>query len=384
MKVFKLIFKNLLRHKLRTILTIVGIAIAVMAYGLLQTLVNAWYVGLDATSPNRIVTRHSVSIIFQLPLSYKDRIASIPGVSQVSYATWFQGVYIDQNNFFARIAIDPDMLKMYPEIQVPPDQWEAFKNERNACIIGIKIAKKFKIKIGDVMPIRGDIYPGNYEFVVRGIYTGRDKSTDETAMYFQWSYLNERLTQGSPERANQVGWYMLKINDATKSAGISAAVDALFRNSAAETKTETEKAFTESFISMSSAVISGMQFISYIIVGIILLVLANTMVMTARERVKEYAVLKTLGFSATHIVGLILGESMTIAILGGIAGLLFIVPILAAIAIPLSNFFPILETTTQTKVLAVVFAILVGVVASIIPIYRALTTRIVDGLRQVG
>jgi len=385
MKVFKLIFKNMFRHKLRSALTVAGIAIAVMAYGLIRTVIGGWYVTLDATSPDRLISRHAVSFIFPLPLAYKDRIAAIPGVTGVSHATWFQGQYIDQSHFFPRIAVEAEtMFDLYPEFLVPPGQMEAFKNERNACILGAKTAKKYNLKIGDIIPVTGDIYPGNWQFVVRGIYTGRDKATDETQLVFHWEYLDEQLRRDMPARAGQVGWYIIRIGDPAAAAAVSEKVDALFKNSPAETKTETEKAFTAGFISMSGTIISAMQFISFVIVGIILLVLANTMVMTARERITEYAVLKTLGFGAGHIVGLILGESMAIAVTGGAAGMALTFPIVGGMAVELSSFFPVFVVSTETLLMAMAFAILVGLVASVFPIYRALTTSIVQGLRQIG
>jgi len=385
MKIFKLILRNMLRHRLRTILTLVGIAIAVMAYGLLQTVIGAWYVGIEASAADRLVTRHSVSFIFPLPRYYQERIATVQGVEAVTFATWFQGVYIDEKNFFPRMAIDPEtFFELYPEYLLSENETTDFRKHRNGCIIGAKIAKKYQLKPGDVMTVEGDIYPGTYQFIVKGIYRGRDKATDETQMLFHWNYLDERLRQDAPSRAGQIGWYVVRIQDPERAASISLAIDALFKNSPAETKTETEKAFTQGFISMSSAIISSMQFISYIIIGIILLVLANTMVMTARERTTEYAVLKTLGFKRIHITGLIAGESLAISTLGGVLGLLLTFPISAGIAEELSTFFPVFVIAPETLATAMGFALLVGLVASGFPIHRAMNTPIVDGLRHFG
>ena len=385
MKVFKLIFKNMFRHKLRTALTIMGISIAVMAFALLRTVIGAWYVGIEATAPDRLITRNSVSFIFPLPVAYRARIASIPGVSNVSFANWFQGVYIDERNFFPRMAVDVEtFFDLYPELLLPAEQKEDFKKQRNACIVGAKTAKKFNLKIGDAMTVDGDIYPGRYTFIVRGVYTGRDRATDETQMFFHWAYLDEQLKRDMPIRSGYVGWYVVRIADPAQTAAVSAGIDEIFRNSPSETKTETEKAFTQGFISMSSTIILAIQFISYIIVGIILLVLANTMVMTARERIMEYAVLKTLGFRTLHIAGLITGESLLIAVIGGAIGLAITFPITAGIGEQLSNIFPVFLVETSTMATAMSFAILVGLIASIVPLYRAMTTSIVDGLRHAG
>ncbi|MCL4547353.1 MAG: FtsX-like permease family protein [Bacteroidetes bacterium] len=386
MKIFKLIFKNALRHKLRTTLTLLGISVAVIAFGLLRTVVTAWYVGVDAASANRLITRQAVSFIFPLPLSYENKIEKIPGVTKVSYANWFGGVYKDKNQFFSRMAVDPETyFDVVPEFVVPPQELDNFKKERNSCIIGADIAKLYKLKVGDQMSLEGDIYPGTWDFVVAGIYQPKFKTTDAMQMLFHWDYVNERMKVEMPGRENQVGWYVVQVGDPSKSAQISSQIDALFKNSPDETKTETERAFTQSFISAYGSIITSMNVMSWAIVGIILLVLGNTMVMAARERTREYAVLKTLGFSAKHIVGLIFGESMFISCLGGGIGLLLTFPIVAGFAqvIP-KGFFPVFEIETITIVLSVGAALLIGVLASIFPIQRALGTKIVDGFRFVG
>jgi putative ABC transport system permease protein len=386
MKVFKLIFKNALRHKLRSALTILAISIAVMAFGLLRTVVTAWYAGVEASAANRLITRQAVSFIFPLPYAYRDQIAKIPGVEMVTYLNWFQGVYIDKNQFFARMAVDPETLfEIYPEFLLDSEQLTTFKRERNSCVIGADLAKNYNLKIGDVMQIEGDIFPGTWQFVVRGIYRPRDKSTDATQMFFHWQYLDERMRRDSPTRAGEVGWYVIRIADPSKSAVVSEQVDALFKNSRAETKTETERAFQQGFIASAGAIITAMNFMSFVIIGIIMLVVGNTMIMSARERTREYAVFKTLGFSAGHLVGLILGESMLISMLGGGLGLFLMFPFIAGFAavVP-KGFFPIFNLEPVTIVLAVSSAFIVGIVASIFPIQRAIRTRIVDGLGHLG
>ena len=386
MRVLKLILKNSVRHKLRTFLTILGLSIAVMAFGVLRTVVDMWYAGIEAAAPNRLIVRQAVSFIFPLPYSYRDEIAKIPGVETVSFANWFQGVYIDKNKFFARIAVDPQTIfEVYPELLINPTEYQTFLRERNSCIVGSEIAKEYGFKIGDVIPIDGDIYPGKWEFVVRGIYKPRDKSTDATQLFFHWEYLDERVKQDMPGRAGQVGWYIIKIHDPAQAASISDQIDALFKNSPNATKTETERQFTQNFISGLSSLLKAMNFVSFVIIGIIMLVLGNTMIMSARERTREYAVLKTLGFSAGHIVGLILGESMLIAGLGAAFGVLTTYPIVAGIeAVIPKGFFPFFYVTPATLVLAAMAALLVGLAASLFPIQRALRTKIVDGLRFIG
>ncbi|HKB87108.1 MAG TPA: FtsX-like permease family protein [Ignavibacteriaceae bacterium] len=386
MKVLKLIFKNTLRHKLRTSLTILGIAIAVIAFGLLRTVVTAWSVGVEASSANRLITRQAVSFIFPLPYAYKEKIESVPGIEEVTFSNWFQGVYIDKNQFFARLAVDANTIfDVYPEFVLSPQEISTFKKEKNSCVIGIDIAKKYNLKIGDVMNIDGDIYPGRWDFVVRGIYKPKYKTTDATQMFFHWDYVDDRMREEAPVRAGDVGWYVMKISDASKSAEISEKIDALFKNSPAETKTETERAFQQGFLASTSAIITSMNVLSFVIIGIIMLVLANTMIMSARERTREYAVFKTLGFSAKHLVGLIMGESLFIAFLGGGIGLFLTFPLVSAFSevIP-KGFFPVFQIEPITIVLAVSAAVIIGIVSAIFPIQRALSTRIVDGFRFVG
>src|SRR5690349_12358225 len=384
----RLVFKNLFRHRLRTALTILGIATAVMAFALIRTIVGAWNAGVTGASANRMITRHRVSLIFPLPLPYKNEIARLPGVTAVSWANWFGGVYGDPNdfkNFWPRFAVDPETyFDLYPEFQVPPDQLAAFKKERDACIIGRKLAQQHGFKLGDVITMEGDIFPGTWQWVVRGIYKGRDPSTDETQMFFQYDYLFEQVRQREPGRPVDAGWYALRVASPDAMAQVAAAVDTQFVNSRAPTKTESERQFQQSFVAMSSAIITSLQVISVVIVGIILLVLANTIVMAVRERRREYAVLKTLGFSARHLLALIFGESLLIALCGGLVGLALTFPMVAGFGKALPTFFPIINVAPGTVGLALGAALVAGAVAALFPATRVVRTPIVAGLRSVG
>jgi putative ABC transport system permease protein len=386
MKILKIIFKNAFRHKLRVFLTIFGIAIAVMAFGLLQTFVTAWNSGVEASAANRLITRQAVSFIFPLPYSYRQQIEKIPGVEVVSYMNWFGGVYKDKNNFFGRFACDPETLfETYPEYLLEKENTDIFKKERNSCIIGSLTAKKFDLKIGDVMTIDGDIYPGKWDFVIRGIYQPRDKSVDGSQMFFHWNYMDERMKQEMPDRTGGVGWYIAKIKNPSQSAAISEQIDALFKNSRAETKTETERAFQQGFVAASGAILSAMNIMSFLIIGIIMLVLGNTMIMAARERTREYAVLKTLGFQGFHLISFIAGESLIVSFMGGALGLIMLVLIVPMVESKIQGgFFPVFNIAPITFILAGSSAIAVGCMASIFPIQRALKTSIVDGLRHIG
>ncbi len=385
MKILKLIFKNALRHKLRTTLTIVGISIAVIAYGLLRTVVTIWDSSVDAAGADRLITRQAVSFIFPLPVAYKSKIESIPGVKSVCGAVWFGGTYKDKSNFFARMAIDDNYFELYPEFMISQNEFDKYKKERNGCIVGKSIAEQYKFKIGDIIVLDGDIFPGRWEFTVSGIYKPRNKNTDATQMLFHYEYLNERIKQETAVRGDQVFWYIVKVDDPKNSAQISEQIDAMFKNSTAETKSETEKAFTQSFVAASGAIITAMNFMSYAIIGIIMLVLANTMIMAARERTREYAVFKTLGFSAYHLTSLILGESMLISCVGGGIGIGLLYPIVSGFEhVMPKGFFPFFFIEPVTVILAASSALLIGVLAAIFPIQRALHTKIVDGFRFVG
>jgi putative ABC transport system permease protein len=386
MELLKLLLRNARRHKLRSALTIVGVGVAVMAFALLQTVVAAWYAGVEASAANRLITRHAVSFVFTLPLAYRDRIAQVPGVNRVTFASWFSGVYIDKNQFFARLAVDSDtFFEVYSEFLVDKQQFEAFQRERNACVIGIDIAKRYNLKIGDIMQLEGDVFPGQWQFVVRAIYEPRDQTTDPATMMFHYKYLDERVRQEMPHRSGEIGWYIVRIDDPERSAAISEEIDKLFANSRAETKTETERAFQQGFLSAASAIITAMNIMSFVIIGIILLVVGNTMIMSARERTHEFAVLKALGFSGGQIFFLIAGESLILSSFGSALGLGLTFPAVDGFqaALP-KGWFPVFFIKPETVVIGCAAGLLVGLLAAIIPLRRVVTTRIVDGLRYVG
>ncbi|MFQ5770984.1 MAG: ABC transporter permease [bacterium] len=389
MKIFKLIIKNALRHKLRSSLTVMGIAVAILAFGLLRTVIDAYFTGVEASSNTRLVTRNAVSLSFPLPLAYKEKIESVPGVTRVSYGQWFGGTYIDPKNFFPRFAVEPESyLQLYPEFQITEKEKEDFLKERNSCIVGAKVAAKYGWKLGDTFRIIGDIFPGDWDFVIRGIYHGAEKTTDETRMYFHWKYLDERLSVSAPGRAGQVGAFYTGVESPEQVVRISQQIDKMFANSLAETKTETEKEFLMGFVSMVGTIITAIRIISVVVITIILLVLANTMAMTARERISEYAVLKTLGFRPKHLIGLISGESTFIAMMGGFFGVLLTIYLTNLFAKFLStnlgNFFPVFELSFSTFAFSLVAALIVGFAAAIFPTIHAVRMKIADGLRKIS
>jgi len=381
----KLIFRNAFRHKLRSFLTIVGVAVAVLAFGLLRTLVGLWYLGVESSSATRLVTRNAISLVFPLPLSYKDRIRQIPGVSQVSWGSWFGGVYIEEKNFFPNFAVEPQSyLQLYPEFILPPEEQSAFLHDRKGAVAGRKLAAKYGWQVGDSISLRGTIYPGQWELVLRGIYRGAQKSTDENQLFFHWDYLNETMRKTVPRRADQVGFYMVGVTKPELAAEVSESVDAVFKNSLAETLTETERAFQMGFVSMTEAIMIAIQMVSYVVIVIIMVVAANTMAMTARERIAEYATLKALGFRFRHIAVTILGESLLVSLLGGALGVILTFPAAHLIETELSQFFPVFTVKGETIWFDLAAACVVGVVAAIFPIWRGGTIRVADGLRRIG
>ena len=386
MELIRLLVRNSLRHKLRSALTVLGVGIAILAFALLRTVVTAWHAGVDASAANRLITRHAVSFVFPLPLAYRDRIAQVPGVEKVTYAVWFSGVYIDKNQFFARLAVDSEsFFDLYPEFVIDGEQFEAFRRERNACVIGIDLARRYNLKIGDIMNVEGDVFPGRWEFVVRAIYRPRDQTVDPANMLFHYDYVQERVLRDTPQRSGQVGWYIERIARSANPAEVSESVDSLFENSPAETKTETERAFQQNFLSSASAVITAMNIMSFVIIGIILLVVGNTMIMSARERTHEYAVLKALGFAWPQIFFLIAGESFILSVVGSALGLLVTFPAVQGFrsALP-KGWFPVFYIKPETIVFGCAAGLVVGLIAAIIPMRRILSTRIVEGLRHVG
>jgi putative ABC transport system permease protein len=385
MYLLKLLVKNAFRHKLRTGLTILGITIAILAFGLLRTVVSAWYSGVEGSSSTRLITRNAVSLVFSLPLSYKDRIRQVSGVTAVAAGDWFGGVYISEKNFFPNFAIDAKTyLDLYPEFILTPAEKKAFLADRKSCVAGRKVAEQFGWKIGDLIVLKGTIFPGTWEFVLRGIYRGAAKTTDETQFFFHWDYLNESLKKTAPLRADQAGFYVVGVKHPDQAAEISVAIDRLFKNSLAETLTETEKAFQLSFVSMTAAIITVIQIVSVIIIVIIMAVMANTMAMTARERMSEYAVMKTLGFGAPYIAGLVFGESLVISAIGCVLGIIATYPAAQWFSNAMGTYLPVFHIETRTLVMDVLAALLVGAVAALFPTWRAVTVRIAEGLRRIG
>lgn len=385
MHLLKLILRNTLRHKLRSLLTVLGLLVAILSFGLLQTVVDAWYSGAKAAAPDRLITRNSVSLVVPLPVHYRDKIRAVDGVRSVAAANWFAGVYQEPKNFFPQFAIDAvPYLAMYPEYRIPEDRLRDFMRDRKGAVVGRKLANTYGFKVGDVVPLRGTIFSGNWEFVVRAIYDGAAPTTDTSQFFFHWEYLNESVRTRAPQRANQVGVFVVQVSDVARAAEISKAVDAQFGNSAAETLTETEQAFQIGFVKQTEAIVIAIRIVSFVVIFIILAVMANTMAMTARERMSEYATLKALGFGPGFLGSLIFGESLAIAAVGAGLGIALTFPVADWFARQMGTLFKVFEVSTATVWMQAGCAITVGLAAAVLPASRAARVRIVDGLRAVG
>lgn len=381
----RLVLRNCFRHPLRTALTALGIIVAITAFGLLRTTVDAWYAGAEASSASRLVVRNKNSLMFPLPLYYRNRIEQLEGVKSVSYADWFGGIYIDRKNFFPQFAVEPlSYFPMYPEFVVPPEQMKAFQLDRRGAIVGRKTAEKYGWKVGDQIPLIGTVFAGNWSFVLRGIYHGVDARTDESQFFFHWDNLNETVKRILPDKANQVGIFLVALEDPSTAPALSEQIDGMFANSRAETLSETEKAFQLSFVAMTEAILLVIQVVSFLIIVIIMAVMANTMTMTARERLAEYATLKALGFAPGFVVKLLFGESLMIALIGGVLGMALTFPLAQAFVQATGTLFPVFRITPGTMGLQVAAVVIVGVVAAAWPAWKMSRIDIVQGLRHVA
>ncbi len=382
----KLVLRNAFRARLRAALTVLGLVIALLAFGLLQTVVGSWYAGADMASSKRLITRNSISLVFPLPGHYRDRIRSIDGVRGVAVSNWFGGVWRDERSFFAQFAVDvPNFFALYPEFVFRPDEWADFLRDRQGCAIGRQLAELYGFKVGDRLPIRGTIYPGTWEFTVRAIYEGRDEGTITRQMYFHYEYLNEWLKQRSPRAADRVGVFIVEVDDAERVAEVARAIDAEFANSLAETLTETEKAFQLSFVAMVETIIQVISGVSFVVILIILAVAANTMAMSARERLPEYATLKALGFGPPFIARLIAAESLVLAALGAVLAIALTGPVAHGFYEAAGKqMFVAFEVAPATYAWQALAALAVGLLAALVPMVRAARVAIVDGLRHVG
>jgi len=377
MKFYKLILKNILRNKRRTLLTISSIVVSLFLIITLATILTEFTRGAEEANPLRLVTRHAVSLGFVLPVAQQQRIAAVPGVKGVMPFSWFGGIYKDEKNFFANFAVDASKLRdIMTELKMSDAEWQSFINDRQGAIVGQKLVKLYGFSIGQRITLRSPIYDRSVEFIVRGICTGGDEKT----LFFHHEYINELVPAWAKD---QVSTFSILANSATDVPRIAQAVDSLFINTDAPTKTESEREFAISFQTMMGGVKQFMYGIMAAITFSLLLVMGNTMAMTVRERTSEVGMLKSIGFQRRTIAGLFLGEALLVTTLGALIGIGGAVLIFRSI--DLSIYIPNFQSfvpTGQTLVTAFAMSILVGIVSVIYSAYRVSGLTIAEALRS--
>jgi putative ABC transport system permease protein len=379
MKYFPLVLANLGRHKRRTILTIGSVALALFLFASLQTIVTTIQAASRFGSATRLVTMNSTGFVLPLPIAYANRLQAMPGVEQVTWANWFGGKYGDGKRFFAAFAVDPkSYLEMYPEISVPEDQKQAFLRERNSALVGIRLKEVFGWQLGQNITLQGNIYPGDWPFVIRGFYTPTDRVINDDMMMFHHEYLEEKIG-----RPGQAGWYIVKIRDPNDAPRIGKAIDDQFRNSSAATKTATEQAFNASFATMWGNIGLLMGTIGVAIVFAILLVTANAMMMSARERTREVAVLKTVGFTDRMLFSLVMLEAGLIAITGAVIGLGGAKALYSLTNFNAGGFLPGFDVTARTLAIGGGITLLLMIASGMVPAIRAARLPVIKALRTV-
>ncbi|HSC45081.1 MAG TPA: FtsX-like permease family protein [Candidatus Acidoferrum sp.] len=382
MKFSRLIFANLFRKKVRLILTIGSFAVALFLFAFLSIVRGAFLGNAELASANRIITINRTSIINLIPLSYKDKIQRIPGVTYVTHNNWFGGIYQDEKNFFPQFVIDPSSQRqVFPELVVPDDQWANFLKDRQGAIAGAKTAKRFGWKIGDRIPIKTTLYGGGaWEFNLDGIYHGTRTQDDETQFWFQWDYFEEKI----PDRVKgQTGWYVIRIADPKDAPKIAKAIDSEFANSPSETKTEAESAFAANWVKQFGNIQFLIVTIGAVVFFTLLLVTGNTMAISVRERTSELAVLKAIGYSDRSVLFFVLAESLVISMFGGLLGLLLAVAAMPALGAALASMLPNLALPKSVLGIGLVVALVVGIAAGLLPGIGAMRMRVVNALRRV-
>ena len=382
MKFARIIFANLLRKKVRLLLTIGSFAVALFLFAFLAVVNNAFNLGAEVASAERLVVINRTSIINLIPLSYAEKIKRIPGVKAVSHNNWFGGIYQDEKNFFPQFVISPETQReVMPELIVPDDQWAAFLKDRQGAIAGARTAERFHWKIGDRIPIKTTLYGGgSWEFNLVGIYHGKRPIDDETQFWFQWDYFEERIPQAIK---GQVGWYVLRLNSPDDAVRVSKAIDAEFANSPNETKTQSESAFAANWVKQFGNIKFLIVTIGTVVFFTLLLVTGNTMAISVRERTSELAVFKAIGYSDRVVLFFVLAESLTIAIIGGFIGLLLAILAVPGISKGLNGILPNLVLTPTTLGFGLVVAIAVGIISGLLPGFTAMRMRVVNALRRV-
>jgi putative ABC transport system permease protein len=380
MTLSRFVRKNAFRNKRRSVLTVLSIGGSLLLLTFLITIWRSFYDSEPtAQSAQRLIVRHKVSLIFNLPSYYRQKIQAIPGVKEVVNEQWFGGQYKDDKpeHYFAQFGTDPqELLKVYSEFKIPTDQLEAWQHDRAGAIVDVGLAKKFGWKIGDRLNITGKIFPVDLELTIRGIFTPPDPTQ---SIYFNKDYIDE----GFPKLKGSEGFFAVLADSPGSVSRVAQAIDEEFRNADRPTKSESEHAFQLGFIGMLGNIKAFIMSICLAVVFTILLVSANTMAMSIRERTREVAVLKTLGFTRRSILGLFVGEAVSLALVGGLFGSLLCYFIVTGMAAQ-GGYFTGMKVTPLTILAALLIAAIVGIASSFVPSYHAANVNIVDGLRHIG
>ncbi len=384
MKFIGLVFKSARRSKRRTLLTIISVALAVFLFATLRSVLDGFDAVSAASSSTRIVTIRSTSMIFPMPTSHAEAIRSTPGIRDVTWANWFGGIYKDPKNFFGQFAIEPESyLRMYPEVILSPEDKKAFLEDRTGCIVGDGLAKKYAWKVGDRIVIQPGIptYGSqDYPFTIRGIYKAGSSAIDNQSMLFHWKYVDERS-----DVKGQVGWYVAEVANPDQAAQVAMAIDQKFANSPYETKTDTEQQFSASFASMLGNLNLLLGSVALAVVLSTLFVAGNTMAMSVRERTTEIAVMRTLGFPASTVFLLVVGEGLVVSVIGGAMGALLARVVINGEFLGLAGgFIPAFGVTNWNVVVGLGLSVLIGLLAALIPATMASRLKIVDALRRVA
>ena len=369
-----------LRNKTRSVLTILGTMVAALAFVFLRTVLAAWYASSEASAADRLVTRNAISITSFLPLSYRDRIANVEGVTKLTFSNWFGGVYKDRKNFFAQFAIDAKSALDVFSIRFVAGSKADFLADRNSCIVGSGLVRRFGFKVGDVIPLSSEIFPGDWRFKVAGIVEGTDDSSVASTMYFHWQRLNETL----PDRIkNVVGVYTITVADAARSPEVGRRIDAMFANSEYETHTETERSFRLQFVIGSSAILFALEAVSGVILAIMALILGNTLAMGLRERTPELGAMRAIGFLPRHVRAISTLEGGLLGIVGGAIGLLIATPVLILFGkFSGLGFLTGIGLKPATAALTLGLAGIIGITASALPAWNAGRLQVVEALRR--
>jgi putative ABC transport system permease protein len=380
MKFLPLLFANLRRKKIRTMLTIGSFAVALFLFGLLGAIRYGFRQGVDIAGADRLVVIGRTSMIQPLPLPYKERLKHAPGVKDVAHATWFGGVYQDPKNFFAQFAIVPDdWIRMYPEFVVPEDQWKAFKADRQGCVVGTKLAERFGWKVGDRIPLQAPSFMGGgaWDLNVRGIYHGTRRGDDENQLWMRHDYLVEK---GPEFWRGIVGWYVVRITNPDAAPAIAKLIDEEFSNSPSETRTQTESAFAASMVKQMGNIEFLILAIGSVVFFTLLLVTGNTMAIAVRERTNELAVLKAIGYSDTFVLAIVLAESLLISAIGGVIGL-FVASVL--VKLDITEGLLLLYLPPIAFVIGALIALATGFLAGVLPALSAMRLNVVNALRRI-